>query len=94
MLLSANITEKNYKNHTIPVSMGITLVPVIIINTTILNYFFRNDFDTQQLLLIFLVGVMTTAVVGLIDDLIGNRETLGFEAISIFIKRKTDYWRG
>ncbi|MFW5648571.1 MAG: glycosyltransferase [Candidatus Alkaliphilus sp. MAG34] len=78
MLLSANITAKNYKGHTIPISMGITLAPVTIINTIVLSYFSRNDFRTQQLLLVFLMGVMTVMVVGLIDDLTGNRDTLGF----------------
>ncbi len=79
MLLSADVTEKNYKGHTIPVSMGITFIPVVIINTIILNYFFRNNSDAQQLLLVFLVGIMTIAVVGLIDDLAGSRSTLGFK---------------
>ncbi len=79
MLLSANITEENYKGHIIPVSMGITFVPIIIINAIVLNYFFRNDSNTQQLLLVFLVGTMTIMVVGLVDDLIGDRETLGLK---------------
>lgn len=78
MLLTANITGKNYKGHTIPTSMGITLAPVIIISAIVFNYFFRNDSDAQQLLLVFLVGAMTVMVVGLIDDLTGNRDTLGF----------------
>ncbi|HZK57482.1 MAG TPA: glycosyltransferase [Clostridia bacterium] len=78
MLLSANITGKNYKGHIIPVSMGVTLVPVTVVNAIVFNYFSKSDFDTQQLLLIFLMGVMTVMVVGLIDDLTGNRDTLGF----------------
>ena len=79
MLLSANITEKNYKDHMIPVGMGITFIPVIIINAIVLRWFFRDDSDALQLLLIFLVGIMTVMTVGLIDDLIGNRDTLGLK---------------
>jgi len=78
MLLSADITEKNYKNNIIPVGMGITFIPVIIINAIVLRWFFRDDPDTLRLLLIFLAGVMTVMTMGLIDDLMGNRSTLGF----------------
>lgn len=79
MLLSSNITGKNYKDNIIPVGMGITFIPVVIINAIVLNYFFRDNPDAQQLLSVFLVGIMTVATVGLIDDLAGNRGTLGFK---------------
>ncbi|MDI9475874.1 MAG: glycosyltransferase [Natronincolaceae bacterium] len=79
MLLSSNITGENYKGHTIPVGMGIAFIPVVIINAVILNYFFRDNPDAQLSLLIFLVGIMTVATAGLIDDLAGSRETLGFK---------------
>lgn len=79
MLLSANITGKNYKGDIIPVGMGITFIPVIIINAIVFNYLFGNDSNIQQLLLVFLTGIMTMAAIGLIDDLIGNRDTLGFK---------------
>lgn len=79
LLLSSNITGKNYKDQTIPVSMGITFIPVVVINAVVFNYFFRNDLNAQQLLSVFLAGIMTIAALGLVDDLIGNRETLGFK---------------
>jgi len=79
MLLSANITRINYKGDIIPVGMGIVFIPVIIINSIFLNYFIGNDAKIQQLLLVFLVGIMTMASVGLIDDLIGNRDATGFK---------------
>jgi len=79
MLLNANITRKNYKGDTIPVGMGIVFIPVIIINSIFLNYFIGNDSRIQQLLLVFLAGIMTMAIIGLIDDLIGNRDTTGFK---------------
>ncbi|QUH20714.1 glycosyltransferase [Alkaliphilus sp. B6464] len=79
MLLTANITGSNYKGDKIPVGMGITFVPVVIINGILFNYFIGNNANMQQLLLVFLIGIMTMAVIGLIDDLIGNRNTLGFK---------------
>lgn len=79
MLLTANITGKNYKGEEIPVGIGMTFIPVLIVNGIVINYIFGNDAKIQQLLLIFLVGIMTMAAIGLIDDLIGNRDTLGFK---------------
>src|SRR5690554_969722 len=79
MLVMANITKKNYKGDVIPVGMGIVIIPVIIVNSIFLNYFLINNDKTQQLLLVFLVGIMTMAAVGLIDDLIGNRDETGFK---------------
>lgn len=79
MLLLANMTGENYKGHTIPVSMGITFIPVIIINAIVFNFFFRNDPNAQQLSLVFLVGIMTITAIGLVDDLMGNRDILGFK---------------
>ena len=77
MLLSADITARNYKGDIIPVGMGITFIPVIIINAIALEWFFKDDPEAQRLLLIFLTGIMTVMTVGLIDDLVGNRDTLG-----------------
>lgn len=79
MLLSANITKSNYKGDTIPVGMGIVFIPVIIINSIFINYFIGNNSTVQQILLVFLTGIMTMATIGLIDDLVGNRDTTGFK---------------
>src|SRR5690554_2479012 len=79
MLLEANITKKNYKGEIIPVGMGIVFIPVLIINSIILNFFIGSDARIQQLLLVFLVGILAMAAIGLIDDLIGNRDESGFK---------------
>jgi len=79
MLVESNITRKNYKGDLIPVGMGIVFIPVVIINSIFLNYFIGNDARVQQLLLVFLAGIMTMATIGLIDDLIGNRDETGFK---------------
>lgn len=79
MLLEANITKRNYKGEIIPVGMGIVFIPVMIINSIFLNYFIGNDARIQQLLLVFLVGILAMGAIGLIDDLIGNRDQTGFK---------------
>lgn len=79
MVVSAGITGTNYKGDNIPVSMGIAFIPVVIINALVLNYFFKNHMPMQELLLVFLVGIMAMAAVGLIDDLIGNRGASGLK---------------
>lgn len=78
MLLNANITRKNYKGDLIPVSMGICFVPIIIINS-IFAIVIYNDNKMKEIALIFLVGIMAMATVGLIDDLVGDRDATGFK---------------
>lgn len=85
MLVESNITRKNYKGDSIPVGMGIVIVPVIIINSIFLNFSINNDIENQKILLIFIVGIMTMASVGLIDDLIGNRDQTGFKGHIIYL---------
>lgn len=86
MLLVSNITKKNYKGDIIPVGIGVVIIPVTIINNIFINIFNRDNIETQQFMLFFLVGIMTMASVGLIDDLIGNRHQVGFKGhiISLF----------
>ena len=79
MLLSANITKKNYKGDMIPVGMGIVFIPVSIMNSLLLSVTMGNNINDKGVLLIFLVGIMTMATIGLIDDLIGNRDSTGFK---------------
>ncbi len=78
MLFNANIIRKNYKGDQIPVSMGIGFVPIVIINSIVVAFIY-SDHRTKELVLIFLTGIMTMATVGLIDDLVGNREATGFK---------------
>ncbi|SCY98926.1 MraY family glycosyltransferase [Alkaliphilus peptidifermentans] len=76
LLKGANILRKNYKGDSIPVGMGIALIPVLILNSTIiLSYKDRSS----EIVLVFLLGNLTMAFIGIIDDLIGNRDTLGIK---------------
>lgn len=76
MLLQGGIVKKNYKDMEIPVGMGIAIVPILLVNTSFLLAFHKNSLD---ILLLFLVGILTMAFVGIIDDLIGNRNATGFK---------------
>lgn len=76
MLIQGGIVKRNYMDIEIPVGMGIALVPILLVNALLLLVFYRNSID---LLLLFLVGILTMAFVGIIDDLIGNRNSTGFK---------------
>lgn len=76
MLLQGGIVRKNYKDIEIPVGMGIAIVPVLLVNTTLFFVFYKSSID---ILLLFLVGILTMAFAGIIDDLIGNRNATGFK---------------
>ncbi|KAB3537417.1 glycosyltransferase [Alkaliphilus pronyensis] len=76
LLKKANVLRRNYNNQLIPVGLGITLIPVLIINCGILLAYREIS---QKNILIFMTGNLTMAFIGIIDDLIGNRDTLGFK---------------
>ncbi|MBM7614022.1 MraY family glycosyltransferase [Alkaliphilus hydrothermalis] len=76
MLLEGKIKKENFKGDLIPVGMGMTLIPVLIIHFVVLTYFYPHQ---MGVLLIYFGGIMTMAFVGMVDDLMGNRDTLGFK---------------
>ena len=75
MLIKGRVVKKNYNNIEIPVGMGIALIPIIIINISLLIVFSQH---TNESLLVFLIGILAMAFVGIIDDLMGNRDDTGF----------------
>ena len=75
MLIKGRVVRKNYNNIEIPVGMGIALIPVLLINTSILLLI---PLYTNERLLVFLIGILTMAFVGIIDDLMGDRNDTGF----------------
>lgn len=76
MLIKTKFTGENYKGESIPTGMGITFIPVMLINFIILIYFLQEIIDT---VLVFLVSISIMAFVGIIDDLLGNRNSSGFK---------------
>lgn len=76
MLVEANRVGKNFRGDSIPVGMGITYVPVVILSLLAIHFLFQRMNETY---LTFLSVVLMMALVGITDDLMGNRDTLGFK---------------
>jgi len=76
LLISNDRVAKNFKGQTIPIGMGMTFVFVMLVN----SIFLVLAVDSNHLnLLIILIGIVTMSFIGVIDDLIGNRNSLGFK---------------
>ncbi|QGT98980.1 Phospho-N-acetylmuramoyl-pentapeptide-transferase [Candidatus Syntrophocurvum alkaliphilum] len=75
MLKDTGCVRKNYKGKDIPVSLGITF-PIIFVLAffiyALLNWY--ND-----LYHLFIFAVMSICFLGFIDDMLGQRDTLGFK---------------
>jgi UDP-N-acetylmuramyl pentapeptide phosphotransferase/UDP-N-acetylglucosamine-1-phosphate transferase len=74
LLIESNIVRKNYRQDLIPVCAGIILIPMLIINSSILRYFYKSNE-----VYIYLFGIMSMAFIGILDDLIGNRDVSGLK---------------
>ncbi|WP_026475891.1 MraY family glycosyltransferase [Alkaliphilus transvaalensis] len=84
MLVEGNLLKENYRREVIPVGMGITLIPVLLIQFCLISLIYEIHVNT---LLLFLGGILTMAFVGMLDDLMGNRETSGFKGhLGSFLK--------
>ena len=78
MLISSNIVRPNYKQVDIPVSMGIVFLPMLVINGIILS-FFTTKTEELLYLFMFIFGVMSMFLAGIMDDIIGNRDVSGLK---------------
>ena len=78
LLIDSNIVRPNYKNDMIPVSMGIVLLPMIIINGILLAYF-TKDLNNLIHLFVFILGLLSMFLAGIMDDIIGNRNVSGLK---------------
>lgn len=74
LLIESNVVRKNYREDLIPVSIGIVFLPMLVINSSILTYFYKNE-DVY----VYLFGIIAMAFLGIIDDLIGNRDVSGLK---------------
>src|SRR5690554_1091556 len=75
MLIGSNATGRNYLNEDIPVGMGVMFPIALICSLAILYIFFSLDL----ILFIFLLGFITMAFVGFIDDILGNKDIQGLK---------------
>lgn len=78
LLINSNVVRPNYKNDMIPVSMGIVFLPMIIINSIILVYF-TTEYKNLMFIFIFVFGIMSMFLAGILDDIIGNRDVSGLK---------------
>ncbi len=74
LLTESNVVRKNYKEDLIPVSIGIVFLPILVINASIVRYFIEDN-----TIYIYLFGIIAMAFIGIIDDLIGNRDVSGLK---------------
>ncbi len=78
MLVSSNVIRPNYKKDMIPVSMGLVFLPTIVINAIILVYFTQNNKDLLYVFM-YVFGLIAMCLVGVLDDIIGNRDVSGLK---------------
>ena len=77
LLYNGGSIKKNFKGENIPVGMGIIFIPVIVINIVVL-LLFKIEVKTT-IVLLFLIANLTMALLGLLDDLLGNRDVTGLK---------------
>ncbi len=74
LLVEGNIVRKNYREDLIPVCAGIIFLPMLIINSSVVRYFYKSNH-----IYIYLLGIMSMAFIGILDDLIGDRDVSGLK---------------
>lgn len=78
LLISSNVVRPNYKGDSIPVSMGIVFLPMIIINSTILS-FATHEYQNLLYLFMYIFGIISMFFAGILDDILGNRDVSGLK---------------
>lgn len=74
MLKNAGAVRKNYLGLDIPVSAGLSFSLSVMLTLLLYKLFFRYD-NTYHL---FILGLISISFLGFIDDMLGQRDTLGF----------------
>ena len=74
MLKEAGAVRKNYQGIDIPVSVGLTfpLAMMVVLFVYVLLGYEQNQYQG------FMLGLMSISFLGFIDDMLGQRDTLGF----------------
>lgn len=75
MLLESGTIRKNYLGNDIPVSVGISFPVSLILVFLFYALIQRYDFSFH----IYLIGIISICFLGFIDDMLGQRDTLGFK---------------
>jgi UDP-N-acetylmuramyl pentapeptide phosphotransferase/UDP-N-acetylglucosamine-1-phosphate transferase len=75
MLTEAGAVRKNYKGVDIPVSIGLSF-PVVVMLVLLIYAFMQWYEDSYHL---YVLALMSVSFLGFIDDMLGQRDTLGFK---------------
>ncbi|WP_101773009.1 glycosyl transferase [Peptostreptococcus faecalis] len=78
MLESSGLVKENYKNQLIPVGMGISFIPAVVVNAFIFLYFTVDPYQSVKIY-ILLFGIFSMCFAGIIDDSLGNRDITGLK---------------
>ena len=84
LLLNANVVCENYESKTIPISMGLLFIfiQVATLGTMEILFDFNSNFN-----LVYLLGISFIGLIGLLDDLIGEKKIKGLKGhIKSFFK--------
>lgn len=76
MLIAHNCLENNYRNEKVPISMGITFVlnqSIVLLPLSLILI------KTRDLTFLYIILMLLIALIGLLDDLIGNKNIKGFK---------------
>ncbi|MBP8819755.1 MAG: hypothetical protein KBG91_04920, partial [Syntrophomonadaceae bacterium] len=74
-MLESGAIRKNYLGNDIPVSVGISFPVSLILVFLFYALIQRYDFSFH----IYLIGILSICFLGFIDDMLGQRDTLGFK---------------
>ncbi len=83
MLIESNCIRPNYKKEMIPLCAGLIFIPTITILSLISFLIFNND--KYILILSFMVSVISMGLVGLIDDILGNKKVSGLKGHLLYL---------
>lgn len=75
MLENSGAVRPNYAGRSVPVGLGIVFVPAVITSGAFAAI---NLPEYSELILLSMLGMTVMGLVGIADDLLGNREVLGF----------------
>lgn len=76
LLMEGSMMKENYRGELIPLGMGIGIIPVMLFSTLAQVLILRS---THSFTYLFLFALAVTSFIGALDDMLGNRDTLGFK---------------
>ena len=86
MLINAKATKLNYRNESIPISMGLLFIFIQFVSLSVVLFLTDNFLEY---IVLYLFSITLMGMIGLLDDLIGDENVKGFKGhIKSFFKGK------